>query len=204
MNEEISRILKLLEDGKITADAAERLIRAVRDRSGNGTSEHRWSTAGRTEPPDILRGLVRSLKAAGRRHRRLTWWRFYRFQEQMAACRRRRADEMTPRARVEYLFTHRGLAEPDELRPEVSLSDLGLDQVGKDVLRWALQDEFGVELAPEVFGSLTTYGAVVAWAESLTTPPTAPDAAASAPSEPVSAPEPPTDPEMPQEPEPLA
>jgi len=201
MNEQISRILKLLEDGKITADAAERLIRALQEVGGNGSSERRWQTGYRSEPPDILRVLMRAIRAAGRRQRRLSWWRYYRFQDQLARCRRKRAEEMSTADRVAHIFTHRGLADPDELQANATLEDLGFDQVARAVLRWALQDEFGVEMSEDTLASLWTYGAVVEWAERHSAGHSTAATEAANP-EPAAAPEPPSDPEPAAAPEP--
>ncbi|MBM3496805.1 MAG: acyl carrier protein, partial [Armatimonadetes bacterium] len=69
-------------------------------------------------------------------------------------------------------------ADADELSAEAGLDEkLGFDHVSRQVLRYALEDEFGiVATADEVLG-LTTVAAVVAFVESRT----APDAEASGP-----------------------
>lgn len=203
MNEQVNRILRMLEEGKIDADAAERLIRALQRTEPASGSERHWPFEGRAETPDIFRGIVRALKAASRRQRRLVWWRYYRFNDRMAACRRKRAAELSTPARIEHLFVHRGLADPDELRPEVTLDQLGFDQFARDILRWALQDEFGIEIQPQEVQRLTTFGSVVEWVESRVAatgttsqpePPTPPE-----PPAPPTPPEPPSEPEAPPE-----
>jgi len=208
MNEEISRILRLLEEGKISADEAERLIRSLREGHTKAAepSEKRWKCEGKPEPPDVLRSIVRAFKAAARRQRRFTWWRYYWFAHKLAEARQRRVSAMTVEARVRHLFAHRGLADggPDGAAASTALADLAFDDMARDVLRFSIEDEFGISVTSDDVTAFQTVGDVVAWVTARV-PDTAPQPGADAragadASEAAEAPEPPRAPEPPEPP----
>jgi acyl carrier protein len=205
MNDEISRILRLLEEGKISADEAERLIRSLKEGLGKGPgpSDKRWKCEGKAEPPDVVRSIVRAFKAAARRHRRSTWWRYYWFAQKLTEARQRRKAAATAEARVHHLFTHCGLADPGDLPNATTLADLAFDDMARDVLRFAIEDEFGVTVTSDDVSAFQTVGDVVAWAsERVPAAPAAPAPEAAEPQagspEPTVAPEPPRAPEPPE------
>jgi acyl carrier protein len=167
MNEEISRILRMLEDGKIGAEEAERLLRALKEAATAGPEP-----AARKDVPDILQAICKAIKGAGRRQRCIAWWRYYWALRRNAEEKRRRSAEMTVAGRINYLFEACGLADPKDLAAGVALDEkAGFDRVSRQVLRYALEDEFGVEAtADEVLG-LGTVAEVVAFVEGRLAPP---------------------------------
>lgn len=215
-NDEIDRILKLLEDGKITPKEAEGLIRAIRKGTqvaGEAPKTRKWACGGTGEGPDLIRSVLNGLKAAARRQRRLAWWRYYRFADQLRTLRHDRRRRLSPEDRLRHLFADRGLADPDELKPEAKLADLGFDVVAWEVLRHALEEEFETALADETVRSFTTYGNVLAWVSAQAragqgedseraSPPEPPaNVPGAAPPPPPDAPEPPPAPDAPTEPD---
>lgn len=192
-NEEVSRILRMLEEGKISADEAERLIRSLKDTAAESEpSEKRWKCTGTGEPADFLCRIVRAFKAGARRQRRFTWWRYYWFAQRLADARKQRRSELTIEARVRHLFTQRGLADPDDLSLETRLADLSFDDVARDVLRFSLEDEFELAVSAEQLSDLSTVGDIVGWIAGQTPEPAVTvDATASGEATPQSAPDPP-------------
>jgi len=167
MNEEVSRILKMLEDGKISAEAAERLIRALKE-TGEAEAAGRtrqWTGTGTQEAPDVLRKLIRSFRVACRRQRRMTWLRYYKYAENLANQRRQRRGQVPIAERLGLLFSRHGLADLEELRAEATLEDLYFDAVARELLRYALQEEFEVSISAEEVEAFRTYGDVIRWVE---------------------------------------
>ena len=64
-------------------------------------------------------------------------------------------------ARVTALLVMGAGCDPDEVRPEATLDELGLDSVARTELLGQLEDAFGVYVAPEEAIHLETVGAVV-------------------------------------------
>jgi acyl carrier protein len=167
MNEEVSRILKMLEDGKISAEAAERLIRALKETGGaeGGGRTRQWTCTGTQEAPDVLRKLIKSFRVACRRQRRTTWLRYYRYAEYLANQRRQRRGQVPIAERLGLLFSRHGLADPEELTPHATLEDLHFDAAARELLRYALREEFEVSISAEEVEAFRTYGDVIRWVE---------------------------------------
>src|SRR5690242_12243652 len=103
MNEEISRILQMLEAGKINAGEAERLIRALGDvtgASGGGESSHVEETSRPAGPnpfrdlQEIFRMFGDAQARAARRQCRWAHWRHFKWQRHQEEARRKRAETM--------------------------------------------------------------------------------------------------------------
>lgn len=182
MNEEISRILKLLEDGKISANEAERLLRLVMQGPGSGTSSaKRWECC-TGEPGAVWRGIRRALRSMARAQRRSAWWQYFWTVRQAAEGRRKRAAEMTIAERVQHIFVACGLADKENLSSEATLEgDLGFSAITRQLLRFALEDEFGIAVTDDDVARFVTLADVVAFVERHTvTPPAAEPPAAEA------------------------
>src|SRR5215813_13741643 len=100
MNDEVSRILDMLEAGKITATEAAELIRALEERS-SAEAEARVAP-----PPDLcddirvrVRTVARAIRRAQERQRRYAQrylvWCGHQLKRKVEQERRRRAERMT-------------------------------------------------------------------------------------------------------------
>lgn len=166
MNDEISRILKLLEDGKVTADEAERLIRTITQSQEAGTERTRRSEGDACEPGAVWRALRGTLRAVARAQRRSAWWQYFWTTRRAAEARRKRAAEMTVGQRVEFLLVECGLADRDDLSPAAKLDgDLGCSCMSRQLLRYALEDEFGITITNDEANGFATVADVVACVE---------------------------------------
>jgi len=175
MNEEISRILHLLEDGKISADEAERLLRAVRPEAqpSAGPSPQPAPEAAPEEPVDsccpaafrdlegIFTLLGAALRRAVRRQRRWTWWRWYQVHDWQEDARRRRDETASTWERVRFLLRERVVVDRDDFGPGTPLRDLGMGRIGRDILRWALEQEFQIQVPAADLETLATVQSVV-------------------------------------------
>ncbi len=175
MNEEVGRILGMLEDGKISAEEAERLIRALCETASHRASAGKRGPCGEPKQgADILKCICRALKAAARRQRRMSWWQYYWANRRWAEARSKRAADMGTAERVERLLIECGLGDPGETPPTARLDqDLHFDNLARQVLRYALEDEFGLSVSPEDVLAMATVADVVAFVEARLTPPVA-------------------------------
>ncbi|HSV74053.1 MAG TPA: hypothetical protein VLH79_09870 [Chthonomonadales bacterium] len=196
MNEEITRVLDLLEEGKIAADEAERLIRAVCEARLSGARERR---AERPAAHDDLRAACRWIRMRCRQMARtrhtVRWWRHFADLRCREDERARRARHMPAAERVAYVldaYLLRGGPPPDARLRE----DLGLSGMEWELLRYAMEHEFGVGLLPGDLRACVTVADLVA----LVSPTPPPDDAGG----PSGAPEPDHAREADPEPEPLA
>jgi acyl carrier protein len=167
MNEEIGKILNMLEEGKISAEDAERLIRALCEtESARGKAGKRRPCGTGKEPHDLWQALCRALRRAARRQRRIAWWQFHWQLRQAAEARRKRAAEMSVAGRVQWLFVECGFADPGDIPATASLdADLEFDPVARQILRYALEEEFDIAVNEDEVLELTTFGDVVAFVE---------------------------------------
>lgn len=155
MEQEVSGILRLLEDGKITADEAERLIRAARSARESAPSPSHPTI--RHEPADSLSSILRVLQSAGRWQRRMLMLRLARFHRRHESQRQERARAMGIGERVRFVLIHRVFADPDVVCPTARLrDDLHLDAAGWEALRFALDTEFGIQGLAEQIEGLST------------------------------------------------
>lgn len=211
MNEEIARILQMLEAGKISAEEAERLIRAVNEGGAPGSrAPHGGPGAegahegAHFEPFHNLKQLFRWLSEAQmrgmRRQIRWYWWRRYRCDRWEARQRGQRADTMSATDRVRFVLLERVQVDNRDPRPTESLTELlsgdsaGWErsaQTAWEVLRLALEDEFGIQIDATELKAVPTVQALVEYVEARVPPKPqgAPEAAA---------PEPPAPPAPPQ------
>jgi acyl carrier protein len=196
MNEEISRILKILEEGKITAAEAELLIRALKEGGtpppppppGTPPPPHRPRP--RAEICDIVSAITRAIGRAERRQRRYRIWSFLQQVRVRQEERQERRNRMSVAERVLYVFEEIVLPDVDEIKPEMRLrEDLHLGAIARDNLRFGLEAEFDIRIAAgEALGWKTVQevmdyvarvtGSVPSPPPSPDTPPESPDAPA--------------------------
>mgnify|MGYP005854830857 CR=1 FL=1 len=178
MKEEVGRILGMLEDGKINAQEAEKLIRALCDTASDRTApgDRRHSEEPR-QCTDILKSISRALKAAARRQRRMSCLQYYWACQRRAEARSRRAATMSTSERVERLFVECGLGDPGGVPPTASLDeDLHFDDLARQVLRYALEDEFGLTVTADEALGMAAVADVVAFVERRLAPTASADA----------------------------
>src|SRR5256714_519636 len=141
MNEEISRILGLLEKGKINAEEAERLIRAVGEQGKPRTDEAASAsatagTAGCADPLTELRRIFRRVgeaqMRASRRWGRWHWWRHYKLERHTEKKRRSRSESMSTFDRVIFVLKERVFVEEAEITADTSLKSL----LDLEPIRW--------------------------------------------------------------------
>ena len=95
----------------------------------------------------------------------MTWLRYYKYAENLANQRRQRRGQVPIAERLGLLFSRHGLADLEELRAEATLEDLYFDAVARELLRYALQEEFEVSISAEEVEAFRTYGDVIRWVE---------------------------------------
>jgi len=167
MNEEISRILRMLEEGKINAEEAERLIRALREAESPRAESH-----GRAAPEpnpcatfaETLREIGRVVREAQRRQRRSACryavWCRYGVRRRHEQERRRRAENWNTFRRVKHVLLFSAIVD-DHLKPEDRLRDLLDDQLAWDNLRFGLEEEFRIDVQPADLRALDTVQALM-------------------------------------------
>ncbi|NUQ69649.1 MAG: hypothetical protein HUU17_02385 [Chthonomonadales bacterium] len=180
MNNEIHRVLSLLEEGKISAQEATELIAALGSAKqtmgsagsdeGPGAGRSGSAEGSREGGPDIIQIIGRALRRMARRQTRATWWRYYAFTDQHSRSRLERAATMTPADRVRRVATAVGLADAAEWTSEALLSGFELDEMARGLLRYAMADEFGCPLTDAEAGRWITVGDIEAWAADHSTP----------------------------------
>lgn len=215
MNEEISRILQLLEEGKINAEEAEKLIRAIRETGAKPPetppSEATTGAAREAEQatprPDPFRDICelfsllgKAIRRAARRRRRFWIWTVLHTLRTEEEARRRRAETKSVYERVRYVLKHIALVEEDSIEPGSRLrEDLKMGRFSLDNLRLGLELEFRIDIPSGDLEGLTTVQAVVDYIHSRIAPTAPPEP--SAPSEPPAQPESPAQPAASEEPE---
>jgi hypothetical protein len=174
MNEEITKILQMLEAGKINAAEAERLIDALKDAS---TSKSPDAESESQTFPNPFRDLQELLKVftdaqgrAMRRQNRWLYWRHYKHARSEFEARAKRAETMDTEARVRYILTERVLVDKRDFDAGASLNDLlnvsrwcceRTNSIAWDNLRYGLEDEFSLELSMEDLKACETVQALV-------------------------------------------
>lgn len=210
MNEEIARILQMLEDGKIGAEEAEKLIRAVREsqaappppppppkqetRFGESTEDW-WGFC--ANPFRDLEDLGRILRQTGRQIRRNRirryWWHHYRLNHWCEMRRRRREETMTTFERVRFVLLLAPVENDFIVQPDTNFHDLlRRDRIAWDNLRYGLQEEFLLDITMDKLDACRTVQDIVNLVESgqkaksappVDTEATAPPAESDAPTE---------------------
>jgi acyl carrier protein len=175
MNEDISRILQMLEEGKINAAEAERLIRALKE-PGAPSAEAGERPTPRPGPVhdfnDLIRLIAQATKRAARRQRRLMIWRFFQFLRCQEEFRQERARTMNVEERVRFVLQHIAVVETDEIEPASRLrADLKMGPIAFDNLRSGLEVEFHMEIPPGDLSGLDTVQAVVDYISRRLSPP---------------------------------
>ena len=169
MNEEIERILRMLEEGKISAAEAERLIRAVRS-EGNKPEWGEWAawTAPRPSPCVELREKVRTVRRAVRAARdrqqrhatRYAVWCMHHLKRKSERERRKRSQRRTTVERVIYVLTASAVVAAIP-RPDSLVKDLLQgDQFAWDNFYFGLEEEFRIDIPPRDLHDLITVQSV--------------------------------------------
>lgn len=160
MKEELSRILTLLEEGKISAEEAERLIRAVNSAGDICPDPFRDAVA-------FWKTVQRSLRKSAMRRTRDGWKAYYQgcsWWEQSRADARSRPNL----ERLQGCLRVHGLADPNDVRPEASLQadlEIGADDLG--LLRNAIHAEFDVEPDAVTAAAWSTVGDILDWLDTI-------------------------------------
>jgi hypothetical protein len=162
MNEEISRILQMLEAGKINAEEAERLIRALNETSTQHSDAPEKERESFPNPFRDLQELFRFFSDAQgralRRQNRWLYWRHYKFARDEAAARTARAETLDTEARIRFILTDRVLVDKHDFEGAANLNDLmnvsrwcceRTNSIAWDNLRYGLEDEFALEISME-------------------------------------------------------
>jgi hypothetical protein len=219
MNEEITRILQMLEDGKIGADEVEKLIRALRESqaappppppppppkpqpSFGEAAEDWWGFC--ANPFRDLEDLGRILRQTGRQIRRNRirryWWHHYRLNHWCEMRRRRRKETMTTFERVRFVLLLAPVENDFIVQPDTNFHDLlRRDRIAWDNFRYGLQEEFRLDISLDRLDSLRTVQDVVDFVEAEKKAKSAPQAE-TAETWPPTEPDTPAEPEVPAEP----
>jgi hypothetical protein len=180
MNEEIAKILQLLENGKIDAEGAERLIKALREPGAESPSGARAESAATGVSEDtgicpnpfrdieqLFRTVTRAYRGSLRRHRRFEEWRWHEYRRGRQQERRQRAETQSIADRIRYVAEERAFIDPDS-----DLSDL--DDVARGLLRYELEEEFGIEIPGDDLEGVNSLEGITAYVESRISRPTPP------------------------------
>src|SRR5688572_8728125 len=171
MNEEIARILQLLEAGKINADEAERLIKAMREPVGAtagsaraGSPEDSFTESVSQQNPfrdieQLFKTVTRAYKSGLKKHRRFEEWRWHEFRRAKHEERRQRAESQSVGDRVRFVLTERAFIDPDSSLEE-------LDEIARGLLRYELEEEFGMEIPRDDLETIGAIDALIAYIES--------------------------------------
>src|SRR5258708_33196129 len=113
MNEEISKILQMLEAGKINAEEAERLIHALNDSAKPAGAPPEPETPSFPNPFRDLQELFRvfsdAQNRAARRQHRWLYWRHYKHARGEREASEKRAATMDNAGRIRFVLTERAL-----------------------------------------------------------------------------------------------
>lgn len=171
MDEEIGRILQLLEEKKIDAAAAERLIYAVRgtrkERTASPHSDNPFDAHWNPPLPPLpdMRELIDILRSAQkqihRRRHRHYWWHYYTMNHWQRQQRQRRVETMSTYERVRFVLMGATLWEEVVLHPTVLLQDvLRRERVAWECFHYGLEEEFDRTIPLSDLAGLTTVQAV--------------------------------------------
>ena len=183
MNEEIARILQLLEAGKVNADEAERLIKAVTGPSATaaGPGDQSATEAGTESTAEVcpnpfrdiehlVRTVTRAYRSGMKRHRRFEQWRWHEYRRQQQDERRQRAESQPINDRVRHVLQERAFVDPDAALEE-------LDDIARNLMRYELEEEFGIEIPRDDLETIGSLEALVTYIQSRvpeTKPPSEP------------------------------
>jgi len=161
MNEEIGRVLDLLEAGKIGADEAERLIRAVCEAARPGGARQRDRSVARDDLRAACRWIGKRCREMARTRHTVRWWHHFAHRRYREEERARRASRLSACERVTYVLDAYLLRDsaPREARLR---EDLGLRGLEWELLRYALEDEFRLEIFPGDLKACVTVADIVA------------------------------------------
>jgi hypothetical protein len=159
MNVEISKILQMLEAGKINAEEAERLIRAMNDAAKPIGGAPEPETQAFPNPFRDLQELFRvfsdAQNRAARRQHRWLYWRHYKHARSEREAREKRAETMDNISRIRFILTDRILVEKQDFDSSANLSDLlsvsrwcceRTNTIAWENLQFGLEDEFGLDI----------------------------------------------------------
>src|SRR5262245_57444569 len=113
MNEEIAKILEMLEAGKIDAAEAEKLIRTINEAKAESHARPICPNPFR-DIEDLFRIFGRAARQAARRRSRWAVWRFYSFLHWQEEARRERARTMSTFERVAFVLRERALVDGND------------------------------------------------------------------------------------------
>jgi hypothetical protein len=185
MNEEIERILRMLDEGKINAADAERLIRAVRSEAAPQDAEWRewpdWS-APRPSPCIELKEKVRTVRRAvraardrQRRHAvRYAVWCMHHLKRKSERDRRKRSENRTTVDRVIYVLTASAVVATTPEAGSLVKDLLQGDQFAWDNFYFGLEEEFRIDIPPRDLHDLITVQSVADYIDRRLAEPPAP------------------------------
>ena len=174
MNEEISKILQMLEGGKINAEETERLIKA-RNVTPNAASPEPEKEAQPFPNPfrdlqELFRFLSDAQGRAMRRQNRWLYWRHYKHARSEAEARAARAETLNTEERIRFILTDRVLVDRHDFGPDTPLNELlnvsrwcceKTNGIAWENLQYGLEDEFGLEMSVEDLQGCETFQALV-------------------------------------------
>ena len=174
MNEEISKILQMVESGKINAEEAERLIRALNDAPKSAAAEpeeeaHTFPSPFR-DLQDLFRFFGDAQNRAVRRQNRWLFWRHYRHARGEREARTKRAETMDMAARVRFVLLERVLTDSHDFDGDSRLDDLlnvlrwcceRTNSIAWENLQFGLEDEFGLDIPMDDLKSCETVQSLI-------------------------------------------
>jgi hypothetical protein len=199
MNEEIGRILQMLESGKISAEEAERLIRASGEAGvppsasppltdATAEEEARIHTGRAIEDfwdpfspfanplPDIgdLSRTVRRIKGRIRRHNtRRFWLSYFRLNRWYESRRKQRRDTMSAYERVRFVLLGAPPSGEFILQAQTDIHELLVnDDIAWSLFNLGLDEEFGFETTMDQLRAFRTVQDVVNYVEQQQQPTT--------------------------------
>jgi hypothetical protein len=143
MKDELARILGLLEDGKIDAAEAERLIRAISDSGHARRCDFReQGQRARDDLRAAIREIAETLRQADRKRRRYIVWRSH-LRRRACSSRREARREEPALDRLRAVLRENAVCDT-VAEPSARLADmLNGDPFGWSNLRFGLELEFG-------------------------------------------------------------
>jgi acyl carrier protein len=164
MNEEISKILEMLEAGKIDAAEAEKLIRTINEAKKPEERARPICPNPFRDIEDLFRIFGKAARQAARRRSRWAVWRFYSFLHWQEEARRERARTMSTFERVSYVLKERALVDGSDIQPTTRFRPEGFPGAFyMDTLRVVLEYEFGIEMPIADLSALETVQDLVSY-----------------------------------------
>jgi len=188
MNEEISKILQMVESGKINAEEAERLIRALSDAPKSGQAPPEPEPDVHTFPnpfrdlQELFRFIGDAQNRALRRQHRWLFWRHYKHSRSEREARAKRAETMDTASRIRFVLLERALIDKQDFDGGARLEDLldvsrwcceRTNAIAWENLQYGLEDEFGLDIPMDDLKTCETVQSLVDYVESRAAAPQA-------------------------------